>query len=645
MFFCVLVVGSLLVHSGRILARSGPGGPAGRFACGHPATLISTVQGPGESSPLTGAEVDVEGVVVGAFQKPGELGGLFVQEEDPDQDRNPQTSEGLFVFTRFPARVGDLVRVRGRVTEFRGLTELQPVMRLEVCEHTPSLRTAAIARLPLASADDFEAIENMRVILPQKLVITGLHQLWKFGELVVSSERLFQPTQLARPGEAALESERVINLDQLIIDDGRTGSNLPVRFNGQDNSTAFSASNPLRTGQAIAGLEGVMHYGFGHYRLQPTRQLQIDAGINPRSAAPDAVGGALRAAVFNVLSYFSTLNESLPTCGPFHDQRCRGANDLTEQSLQMQKLAAALIAIDADIFALIELENNSAQSLQDFTNALNSTAGEEAWDFVRTGSIGQDAIKVGLLFKPIKVTPAGHFAILNKAVDARFNDALNRPALAQTFRVKGSGSLLTVVGIHLKSKSCTDAREPETALNDMQSCFNHARTEAAAALADWALSNPTGFDDSRVLVLGDFNSYRMEDPIREMQAKGLIDLLGRSGGRNAYTYVYHGLAGTLDYAFASPALAMHVTGVTAWHINADESEVLDYRVKTGMPDAYMARNPYRSSDHDPVIVGLNPFSPDANYEKPVFEEDLSILRYTLLAGALVLFVVGARGLR
>jgi predicted extracellular nuclease len=462
---------------------------------------------------------------------------------------------------------------------------------------------------------------------------------------VVSSERLFQPTQLARPGEAALERERFNHLDQLIIDDGRTGSNLPVRFNGQDNSTTFSARNPLRTGQAISGLEGVMHYGFGHYRLQPTRPLQIDAGSNPRSAAPNVVGGALRAAEFNVLSYFSTLNESLPVCGPLHDQRCRGANDLTEQSLQMQKLVAALIAIDADILALIELENDSAQSLQDFTNALNSAAGEKAWAFVRTGTIGQDAIKVGLLFKPMKVTAIGDFAILNRAVDARFNDALNRPALAQTFRIKGAGSLLTVVATHLKSKSCADAGEPDTARNDGQSCFNQARTDAAAALADWALSDPTGYGNSQVLILGDFNSYRMEDPVRAMQSKGLIDLLGRSADRNAYTYVYQGLAGTLDYAFASPDLTRHVTGITAWHINADESEILDYRGKTGMPDAYQALNPYRSSDHDPVIVGLNPVSPHANYEKPLFEEDSSILRYTLLAGALVLFVVGAWGLR
>jgi hypothetical protein len=112
-----------------------------------------------------------------------------------------------------------------------------------------------------------------------------------------------------------------------------------------------------------------------------------------------------------------------------------------------------------------------------------------------------------------------------------------------------------------------------------------------------------------VLVLGDLNSYRMEDPVRAMRDRGLVDLLAQfsGGGQDEdYTYIYEGLAGTLDYAFASPELNPLVTGATVWHINADEAAVLEYSDAPGKLPEYHDHGPFRSSDHDPVIVGLMP---------------------------------------
>jgi len=581
---------------------------------------------------------------VGEFQKPGELGGLFVQEEPPDQDRNTDTSEGLFAFTSFPARVGDLVRIRGTVTEYRGLTELHPVTRLNVCDHARTLPEPATLRLPATRAD-FEAVENMRVELSQNLVITDLSQLAHFGELVVSSRRLFQSTQLFSPGNAATGFSADSRQDRLIIDDGRTGRDLPVSFDGQDNLTPFSADNPIRTGQEIKDLEGIMHYAFDDYRLQPVRPFMIDATTNTRVSEPDRVGGTLRASVFNVLSYFSTPGSAGPVCGPSRDQVCRGAKTLPEQKRQLQKLTAALLAVDADILALIELENNSEQSMRDVLGALNSSTGQNTWAYVPSGLIGRDAIKVGLLFKPAAVTPEGYFAILDHAVDARFNDGLSRPGLAQTFRLRQNGELLTVIVAHLKSRSCKNAEGPDADQNDGQACFNRARTDAAAALADWSLSDPTRSGSENVLVLGDFNSYRMEDPIRVMQEKGLADLLAAFRGSMTYTFVYDGLAGTLDYAFGNPELATHVTGITVWHINADESAALGYGNGAGKPGSYYSGNAFRSSDHDPVILGLAFTSTHDPSEFPQSEEHSATLGYTLLACMLAVLMLGARGMR
>ena len=79
-------------------------------------------------------------------------------------------------------------------------------------------------------------------------------------------------------------------------------------------------------------------------------------------------------------------------------------------------------------------------------------------------------------------------------------------------------------------------------------------------------------------------------------------------GAKAYSYVFDGQSGYLDHALASPSLVAQVTGVTEWHINADEPTVLDYNVEfksAAQVAAYYEADPFRSSDHDPVLVGLS----------------------------------------
>jgi predicted extracellular nuclease len=76
----------------------------------------------------------------------------------------------------------------------------------------------------------------------------------------------------------------------------------------------------------------------------------------------------------------------------------------------------------------------------------------------------------------------------------------------------------------------------------------------------------------------------------------------------SYSYVFNGEVGYLDHALATSTLTAQVTGVTIWHINSDEPRVLDYNVEFKSPgqvtELYNA-DPYRSSDHDPVIIGLD----------------------------------------
>jgi predicted extracellular nuclease len=303
------------------------------------------------------------------------------------------------------------------------------------------------------------------------------------------------------------------------------------------------------------------------------------------------------------LNYFTTIDEGNPICGPEANQDCRGADSVEEFVRQRDKIVSAIAIMDADVVGLIELENNTSESLADLVAGLNDLLGDGTYAYVDTGTIGTDAIKVGFLYQPANVTPVGDFAVLDSAVDPTFNDEYNRPALAQTFAENLSGETFTVVVNHLKSKGsdCNDIGDPD--IGDGQGNCNLTRVSAAIALANWLADDPTGSGDPDFIIMGDLNSYAMEDPIAALQSMGYTDMVAAYEGAEAYSYVYEGQSGYLDHALANGNLASQVTDVAVWHINADEPAALDYN-DYNQPDLY-APDPYRSSDHDPVLVGLN----------------------------------------
>jgi uncharacterized protein len=287
----------------------------------------------------------------------------------------------------------------------------------------------------------------------------------------------------------------------------------------------------------------------------------------------------------------------------------RGATTPAELARQLAKEVSALSAINADIVGLMELENDAGanSALADLVEALNTAMGPGTYAYIDTGVIGTDAIKVALIYKPSAVMPVGAFKVITSADDPRFIDTLNRPSLAQTFEHNMTGQKLTVVVNHLKSKGsdCNSVGDPD--VGDGQGNCNKTRTAAAAALASWLAKDPTGSGDSDFLIIGDLNSYTFEDPITTLTSSGYSNLVRQFGGLTAYSYVFSGESGYLDHAMASNTLSSQVRGATEWHINPDEPTVLDYNMEfktTNQHSTFYDSGPYRSSDHDPVIVGL-----------------------------------------
>ncbi|MEA3309947.1 MAG: hypothetical protein U9Q70_10605, partial [Chloroflexota bacterium] len=149
---------------------------------------------------------------------------------------------------------------------------------------------------------------------------------------------------------------------------------------------------------------------------------------------------------------------------------------------------------------------------------------------------------------------------------------------------------------------------------------NLTRQAATEAMLAWLATDPTGVADADYLIIGDLNSYAMEDPITTLKDGGYTDLLNSYVGAEAYSYVYKGQAGYLDHALASPTLLSQITDSTVWHINADEPRVLDYNTENksaGQIISLYNADPYRASDHDPVVIGLELKPPEYKIYLPL----------------------------
>lgn len=557
---------------------------------------IGEVQGREARSPFEGQPVTVEAVVVAKF---GGLDGVFLQSLQADAD--PATAEGLFLPRDNGAeprlKAGDRVRVTGIVRELGEDEATLTALEASTVTVTGQAEVPlSVVHSPPDTAADWERLEGTRVRI-EGLTLTGHHGLRAYGELVASfGGVLASPTELVppAPGERRVAEENARR--RLLIDDGRTRRD-PARIWYLDPPPHDDA--PLRTGSLLGPAEGVLDQRFGQYRLQLVEPLAV-ARQAPRPAPP-TVPGDRRIAGFNVLNLFNGDGRG----GGFPTDR--GAATADEYSRQQAKLVAVVQALDPDLAALMELENDGYgpdSSIAQFVAALNAAGPHRDWRFVDAGEgPGDNAIRVGLIYRGSRFQAVGAPATL---VDGPFGPQSRAP-LAQAFRA-GDGPVFVVAANHFKSKGgCAEAEGGDTDQGDGQACFNATRVQSARRLHDWLASDPTGTAPVGNLVIGDLNAHSQEDPLRLLRERGWRDALpvpgvepGKASAQAAaaYTYVFDGQVGRLDHALLDPGLAPRLRGAAVWHNSADESAVFDYRREA-------ATDPWRASDHDPVLLGLD----------------------------------------
>ena len=556
----------------------------------EPTQRVGEVQGSGDTTPLAGQEVTVRGTVVADLEG---LGGFHLQDGG---DGDPATSDGVFVFNGAAVDLGDTVQVEGRAQEYFGQTQVS-ASSVATCAPGEEVDPPAPADLDLpAGPADRERLEGMLVRPVDRLTVSEVFDLTSFGELTVAAGgRLLQPTEVARPGSdeaAAVAADNVRR--SLVLDDGRSARvSVTTR-------PYLSAGTPVRVGDVLTFEEDlVLGYGFDQWRLQPADGTAdgVFSASNTRTARPDPVGGDVRVGAFNVLNYFLTLSGS----------NARGARSEEQFARQSAKTVAAITALEADVLTLLEIEDtdttgyrtgNADAAVADLVRRLNAAEGAEVWAYVpmpqELYGVRRDAIRNAIIYKPDVVEPVG--APVGLVDESVWSNA--REPIAQTFLAEHD--VVTVVANHFKSKSPGSPTGDNVDDGDGQGAWNGDRVRQARSLARFVEQLQATTEDPDVLLLGDLNAYTQEDPVEVLREAGFTDL-GEQLDPGRYSYVFDALSGSLDHALGTASLTAKVTDVTHWNINAVESFAYQY---SGDP-ALWAPTPYRSSDHDPVLLGLD----------------------------------------
>lgn len=612
---------------------------------------IADIQGTGDATPLKDQRVTTRGVVTATYPTGG-YDGYYIQTPGTGGDSGSPASDGLFVYsaaTVADVRVGDYVEVTGTAGEFYGLTQVSvPAGGATVLDEPAEAVKPLTVAWP-ATDGEREAYEGMLWDPQGRWTLADNYSLNGYGELGLASgtsqlvrgaKTLPQATDEAPAGSAkaaAIETENLAR--SIILDDGSTANYLGAEMNKNVPLPYLARGSQVRVGAPVDFIGNViLDYRHDAWRFQPLTQLtgantadQPAAFGTTRTSHPENVSGDVKIGTFNVLNYFTTTGDQLSGCTYYTDRAgnpltvrsgcdARGAANAASLERQQAKIVAAINGLDADVVSLEEIENSAAfgqdrdSALAELVDALNAAStkpghgkghgkGPQTWEYIPTPAsvpADEDVIRTAFIYRKSAVKPSGASVILD---DQAFSNA--RPPLAQAFtRARGpQHDRFVAIVNHFKSKgSAPSDGSGNEDTGDGQGAWNADRVQQATALVDFAEKMKRTAKTSKVLLTGDFNSYTQEDPMQVLYRAGYVDL-GSTTGKQSYLFA--GRTGSLDHVLASRSTVRDVSGVDIWDINADEPIALEYsRYNYNVTDFY-SPDPYRASDHDPLVVGLD----------------------------------------
>ncbi len=613
---------------------------------------IAEVQGTGDASPFVDDIATVRGIVTAAYPTGG-YNGFVIQTAGTGGAINPEThpaSDGIFVYssgtgTVDTVAIGDDVQVKGLISEFSGLTEITPATSDDVTILGTGTVTAADIGWP-ATAQQRESLESMLYQPFGDFTVTNTFATNQYGEvgLAVGRTPLIQPTDVAEPNSDPAKAIIADNAARGVVLDDGASTNFLSAANTSQTPPYVSLTEPVRVGEPVTFTDSVIvDFRNNAWKFSPTAQVAPGGPTaapvsfkNNRADAPDALSIAeygepdIRIASFNVLNYFTTLGADVAGCTSFDDRAghpisvnsCpgngpRGAWDAASLARQQAKIVTAINGLGADVVGLSEIENSAVVSgtpdaaLATLVDALNAAAGAATWAFVPSAADlppveEMDVITNAIIYRPAKVERTGDAHALGTESATGEAFATAREPISQVFTPNNGAPFLFVMN-HLKSKGSAATTLPEDQdSGDGQGASNGARVRQATALRDW-IPTVTG-PATAVALVGDFNSYGMEDPLRLLYAAGYADAeqhfaLGKS------SYSFSGLSGSLDHILINTGAIDRSTGADIWNINSGESVALQYSRYNQHGTLFYDESAFASSDHDPVVLGLTKGTP------------------------------------
>lgn len=601
-------------------------------------------------SPYVGQQVSFSGIVVGVGSA-----GFFVEAADGDQDNDPSTPEGLYVYTgssSLPsvAVVGNVVSVTGTVAAYPAVTASHTPATEITSPTTTLVSTGATLPTPITLTSSMltttgglyqmARYEGMRISIPSLTTVSATDGSTTEASVTVKSNGQFYGVL---PGTARPAREPGIDIRDAAVPN--TPANVakfddnPERLLIDTTFLGGTAIN-LTSGSTVTGLTGVVDMTYSSDSYYDPARILVDKTYVPvvtmgTPASTVATGGGtgkFSIAAYNVERMF----DSDSTNNKYYDPvsktvKTSSAVNLTPTAFdgRVTKIALGILQnLNApDVVGLEEVENKGVvQAIATKISSLASTLnlpdpqyvayGSSAADNTYTSDVG--GISTGFLVKPSTFNVTSFQAIGQDETfqhpDTQATTTLNdRPALVlKGGIIRGAGVKdyqVTVIDNHMRSLS---------GISDSSNYTRLKKELEAESLATYVQSAQASGE--HVVSVGDFNAFEFSDgytdvmgtvtgrvlpsdqvvqPGKAIMNPQATDLITTTANYSTHSYSYGGNTQSLDHIVATSNMMSQFSSYQAVNINSDYPLTMhgDFT------------NAYSESDHDPVIAYFNTPSP------------------------------------
>jgi uncharacterized protein len=593
--------------------------------------LICDIQGERNVSPYARETARVMGIVTARIKN-----GFFIQMPEDKADKNPATSDGIFVFTGTEpdpsAAIGAMVSITGQIEEFSprngpaGLSVTEMSMQkgkdmIQVLsKNNPLPKPVMLAPGDFfpKTVDQLERYEGMRVQAAELTAVSPTGGRVNINTASSESNGIFfavltgTPRPFREPGLDYYDYLFMNPKEQdtlkrtypklLLFDDN------PERVRIESLAQPGSQAIEVATFAELKNLSGVLHYANRSYSIlvDPDSKPTVTNTVNAGGMPPPKPEHFLIASM-NLENFFDDVDD------PGEDEV------LTPEafSKRLRKVSGGvrLFLQIPDVIGVVEVENLATlKRLADRLNADTRGSGKpdpKYEPYLIEGNDGR-GIDVGFLVKSsrvkmIEVKQLGKDEKYKNPVkneDAFLND---RPPLLLRASIEDpqtkAPTEFTVIVNHLKSFS--GYNDPKV-MEDVRLKKRLQSEFLARVINERQKADP----EEKIVVVGDFNAFQFDDGITdpvgtikgqpspknsiyfssddlvERDLTDLVDLVNNPGQR--YSYSFDGNAQVLDHILINDAMKRHIAGFAYARVNADFPE----------SDRGNANKIMRFSDHD-----------------------------------------------